>query len=246
MDVKSGQTEKYSFKDLVTIVIPFEDNNEDTLLVSLRNKVMKVDIKANTRQVLASIAPQLEGKERFNDGKVDAKGRLWIGSVLDGSDGAVPQKGSLYKLNGNHFIKMSEDFTLSNGMSWNLNNTKMYFNDSGDQKIYIFDFDLENGLINGMTTDKSGRLWVSLYGGGRVVQINEETGNVENFVTIPALLTTSITFGGQHLDQMYVTTGNDGQDMTQYPNAGKIFRVTSSDASFKAAPIETHFRPENQ
>ncbi|CAG2162323.1 unnamed protein product [Oppiella nova] len=279
MDVSTGRTDKTSFKDLVTIVIPFEENN-DILLVSLRNKVLKWDTKANTREVIARIAPELEGKERFNDGKViapelegkerfndgkvDALGRLWIGSVLDGPNGAVPQKGSLYKLFANNFVKMSDNITLSNGMTWNLYNTKMYFNDSGDQKIYVFDFDLQNGLLHnkkvfvdfkcnpdfksdeypdGMTTDKSGRLWVSLYGGGRVVQINEESGSVENYVSIPALLTTSIAFGGQELDQMFVTTGDDKQDLNEYPNAGKIFRVTSSDHTFRGNKIETNFRP---
>ena len=34
----------------------------------------------------------------------------------------------------------------------------------------------ENEVPDGMTIDKSGRLWVGLYGGGRVVQINTSTG----------------------------------------------------------------------
>lgn len=144
---QTGRTDVLDLKDLVTIVIPFKDS-EELLLVSLRNKVIKYDIKNKSHEVIAQISPELEGRERFNDGKVDALGRLWIGSVLDGPDGAVPQSGSLYRLSHNSFRKMSENFTLSNGITWNLNNTKLYFNDSGDRKVYVFDFDLQSGSIS--------------------------------------------------------------------------------------------------
>ena len=147
LDERSGQTSEWALNDLVTIVIPFKDCS-DTILVSLRNKVIKYNTKTKSHELIAEISAHLEGKERFNDGKVDALGRLWIGSVLDGHNGPVPSKGSLYKLETNKFIKMSENFTLSNGISWNLNNTKMYFNDSGDRKVYVFDFDLQNGSIS--------------------------------------------------------------------------------------------------
>jgi sugar lactone lactonase YvrE len=30
-------------------------------------------------------------------------------------------------------------------MAWNLNNTKMYFNDSEGRKIYVFDYELKRG-----------------------------------------------------------------------------------------------------
>ena len=139
---------EYYLKDLVTIIIPFKDNN-DILLVSLRNKVIKFDTKTADYQTIAEIGPEFGGKERFNDGKVDSLGRLWIGSVFDGPNGALPRKGSLYKLERNKLEKMSENFTLSNGISWNLKNTKMYFNDSEDRKIYLFDFDLQKGLVCG-------------------------------------------------------------------------------------------------
>ncbi|CAG2182522.1 unnamed protein product, partial [Oppiella nova] len=174
------QTTRYSLQDLVTIVIPYEGNGSQ-LLVSVRNKVVKYDTRSKSWGTVAEISPQLKGKERFNDGKTDSMGRLWIGSVLDGESGAVPGKGCLYKLVGNAFVKVADGFTLSNGMAWDLNNTKLYFNDSEDRKVYAFDFDLRNGALHnkrvfidlkgnpdfrenevpdGMTIDKSGRLWV--------------------------------------------------------------------------------------
>lgn len=163
---------KINLGDLVTIVIPVE-GKRDQYLVSLRNKVIflgflnQFDLLishfqvihltwnltdgTHSHKVLAEVASERRGKERFNDGKVDALGRLWIGTLLNAEDGSVvPGAGSLYKLdtaNGS-FTKMSSNFTLSNGMAWNANNTLMYFNDSEDRKTYVFDFDLPSGTIS--------------------------------------------------------------------------------------------------
>jgi sugar lactone lactonase YvrE len=147
LDVKSGESEKFNLRDLVTIVIPFKTDN-NLLLVSLRNKCIKLDFNTKQYEVIASVAPELKGKERFNDGKCDAMGRLWIGTVLEGPNGIVPEGGSLYRLDSDHFTKMSDKFTISNGMAWNLNNTKMYFNDSEGRKIYVFDYELKSGTIS--------------------------------------------------------------------------------------------------
>jgi sugar lactone lactonase YvrE len=57
----------------------------------LRNKCIKLDFNTKQYEVIAEIAPELNGKERFNDGKCDAMGRLWIGTVLEGQNGIVPQ-----------------------------------------------------------------------------------------------------------------------------------------------------------
>ena len=111
--------------------------------------MVRLDWDNETYSVVAEVASERKGKERFNDGKVDAKGRLWIGTLLNGEDGSVvPGGGSLYKLQNGQFVKMSDNFTLSNGMAWNHNNTIMYFNDSEDRKTYVFDFDLANGTLS--------------------------------------------------------------------------------------------------
>jgi sugar lactone lactonase YvrE len=43
---------------------------------------------------------------------------------------------------------MFDKFTISNGMAWNLNNTKINFNDSEGRKIYVFDYELKRGTIS--------------------------------------------------------------------------------------------------
>lgn len=210
IDLKNNKSESVHLGDLVSLVIPFADG--DDLLVSRRNKIGRLNWASKNFTVIAEVAPELKGKERFNDGKVDAKGRLWIGTILDGKNGVVVGGGGFYRLDHNNFTKVSGNFTITNGMGWSRDNKKLYLNDSQDRKTWVFDFDLEKGTISeikkfeikinffvlgnkrilvdstkhpsfqkgwdqdGMTIDQNGKIWTSLYGGGRVFQINPENG----------------------------------------------------------------------
>jgi sugar lactone lactonase YvrE len=145
LNTTSGDGECHKLTDLLTLVHPYP-NGED-ILVTQRNKIVKLNWKTKKTEILAEVAPELNGKERFNDGKADASGRLWMGTIFDGSNGVVEGKGNLYKVEGNKFIKEAEGFWLTNGMTWSHDNKKMFVNDSEGRKIFVFDFDLEKGTL---------------------------------------------------------------------------------------------------
>lgn len=83
-DPATKKTERYHLGDLVDLVIPYK--NGDDLLVGRRNTVVKLNWKTKQHQLIATVAKDLNGRERFNDGKIDDKGRLWIGTLLDGGN----------------------------------------------------------------------------------------------------------------------------------------------------------------
>lgn len=89
--LNNGSTEKHNFGDLVTIVIPFEDSLDD-LLISVRNKVIKFNWDSKESEIIAEVSKEKQGKERFNDGKCDDNGRLFIGTVLHGEGKVFPTK----------------------------------------------------------------------------------------------------------------------------------------------------------
>ncbi len=60
---------------------------------------------------------------------------------------------------------------------------------------------------NGMTIDTEDKLWVALYGGGRVIRINPENAEVEFEVELPVPKPTSCTFGGKDLNVHYHLQG---------------------------------------
>ncbi len=67
---------------------------------------------------------------------------------LRGSEWYCSSRMKSFRLDSDHFTKMFDKFTISNGMAWNLNNTKINFNDSEGRKIYVFDYELKRGTIS--------------------------------------------------------------------------------------------------
>ena len=145
LNTTTGDSECHKLTDLLTLVHPYP-NGED-LLITQRNKMLKLNWKTKKTTFIGEVAPELKAIERFNDGKADASGRLWMGTIYDSKEGVIKGKGNLYKWENNKFVKQAEGFWLTNGMTWSHDNKKMYVNDSEGRKIYVFDFDLKTGTV---------------------------------------------------------------------------------------------------
>ncbi|AHC51879.1 hypothetical protein SUSAZ_07930 [Sulfolobus acidocaldarius SUSAZ] len=167
-----------------------------------------------------------DSRNRFNDGKCDQMGRYWIGTM--NLEEKYPT-GGLFVLDFNmKFRRVLTDVTISNGLAWSLDNRYLYYIDSPTRKIFRFKFDLEKGEISqrevlidlreyegvpdGMTIDSEGNLWVALYGGGAVLRVDTEKRKVIQQLKLPAPRVTSVTFGGNNLKTLFITTANDHPD----------------------------------
>ncbi|WP_371810341.1 SMP-30/gluconolactonase/LRE family protein [Acidianus sp. RZ1] len=159
-------------------------------------------------------------RNRFNDGKCDAMGRYWIGTM--NLEEKEPTAG-LYVLDTDmKFRQILDNVTISNGLAWNSDNSVLYYIDSPTKKVFSFDFDIKTGKISdrktisdlasepgvpdGMTIDSRGMLWVALFGGGKVVVIDPKNGDIIDEVPVPTPNVTSVTFGGQNLSRLFITT----------------------------------------
>lgn len=176
---------------------------------------------------------------RFNDGKVDRKGRLWAGTMTH--QGA---SSSLYRMDANLSVRQMESgITISNGVGWSPNNKIMYFVDSIRYVIYAYDFDFEKGSLSnrrafvqltesfgipdGLTVDSEGFVWVAIYGGWKVMRYNP-SGKVAAEITFPVSKPSSCIFGGKNYDELYVTTISEGltaEDKLKQPMAGDLFII---------------------
>ena len=168
------------------------------------------------REVARDACP---GNERFNDVIADSEGRVFAGTLGGG-------KGRLLRFDTDGRVsEMMNGIGCANGMGFTPDLRGMYFIDSFARKIYLFDYDRrtgnlgnrrvfakiprKDGLPDGMTVDTEGFVWVALWYGGRLQRYTPK-GKLEQEIFFPATQTSSVTFGGAGLDEMYVTTAANG------------------------------------
>ncbi|HET6319067.1 MAG TPA: SMP-30/gluconolactonase/LRE family protein [Chloroflexota bacterium] len=209
------------------------------LVLALRDGFAVLDGDLANTRVVASVEADVPSN-RMNDGKCDAAGRLWAGTM-----GIEVRRGlgSFYRLDADYTVtRMFGDVTISNGLDWSLDNRQMYYIDSPTQRIDVFDFQLERGVLgerrelfgiprevglpDGMTLDAEGNLWVALHGAG-VVHRYSPSGELLARVRVPAKQVTCPTFGGPDYGDLYITTMTHGlsdEARAAQPLSGSLFR----------------------
>jgi len=214
------------------------------LILAMENGLYCFDINRN--QLTPIVDPE-EGisTNRFNDGKCDSSGRFFAGTMaFDGSK----EKGSLYCLHNDLTVtRVLSNVTISNGIAWDDKKGKMYYNDTGVNKVYAFDYDPKTGRLSnqtvaidvikehggpdGMTIDNEGMLWIAHWGGAKVARWNPDNGDLLYEVKVPASHVTSCTFGGENLDELYITTARTGiseEELLKQPLAGGVFKIKTN------------------
>ena len=200
---------------------------------------------------LIAFDPNTEGTERlpwpadkpivnrFNDGKCDPQGRFWVGTM-----GRQEATGCLYRIDsGLRVTEMLSGVRISNGLCWDESRQRFYYIDSPTGAIDVFDWDGDSGTISGrrtltrlpdgetgvpdgMTIDTQGRLWVAVFDGFGVHCIDPDTGRSLEKISVPAAKTTACWFGGENLDELYITTASIREDeasLQARPLAGSLF-----------------------
>ena len=194
--------------------------------------------------MLANPEQHLPGN-RFNDGRCDPAGRFWAGTMaLSEEEGA----GNVYMMDQDgHVSTKIKDVTISNGLAWSADKKTLYYIDTPTHEIVAFDFDLTSGKISnkravikiakeegspdGMTIDSEDMLWIAHWGGWQVTRWDPRTGRQLNRIALPVSKVTSCTFGGDTLEDLYITTASvdlTEQEMKEQPLAGALFVVHNS------------------
>lgn len=210
-----------------------------------------LDADLKVPEVFAVPEPELPNN-RFNDGKCDRRGRFWVGST---DVNETDPSGALYHVNGSGDVtRMLSDLTVANGLGWSPDDKTMYFTDSGHGQIYAFDFDVDtggldnrrtfarvnpaDGVPDGLCVDAEGFVWSAHWGGGRLTRYDPD-GRIERVISMPTPQVTSVAFGGDNLDQMFVTTARLGLTAAQLqesPLSGGLFMVDAGVAGLPEVP----------
>ena len=174
---------------------------------------------------------------RMNDGGCDPRGRFYCGSM---AYDAAPGRGALYCLEPDRAVRRVLDgVTVSNGIAWSRDGTQVYYVDSPTQRVDVFDFDADSGAFgnrrtavevdpdhgmpDGITLDAEGCVWVALWGGGAVHRYTTD-GRLDEVVDVGPRQVSACAFGGDRLDELFITTSREGLPPDEQPTAGALYR----------------------
>jgi sugar lactone lactonase YvrE len=178
---------------------------------------------------------------RLNDGRVDARGRLWIGTM---DNGLHRPNGSLYRVDPDgSVLPIFDEVVVANGIAFSPDNRTFYFTDTRRYCSWRFDLDIDDGQIrnrtlfadysasserpDGACVDVDGGIWTAFFAGSRVVRYRPN-GTIDLVVPLPVTNPTCLCFGGDDLRTLYITTATKfltPEQRASEPLAGSVFAV---------------------
>lgn len=207
--------------------------------------LLALDLELHRRDAAGGLAPFAEVERgldnRLNDGRVDARGRLWVGTM----DNQLHRpNGALYRVGGDGEVcRVFDGVIVSNGIAFAPDHRTLYFTDTRRFRTWRFDFDLDAGAISkrrlfadysaggerpdGACVDTDGGLWTAFFAGRRVVRYRPD-GTIDIVVPMPVSNPTCVCFGGADLRTLYITTASkflSAEQLAAEPLAGSVFAV---------------------
>lgn len=214
------------------------------LLVARRDGLWSLDTGSGAQALIAP-PPYDAARLRFNDGKVDPAGRLWVGSISD----AREPEAALYRFDGTGFSARVPGLTTSNGLAWSPDGLRVHWSDTKAHRIYVADFDAAAGTLSaprvfaefqprtpaaayggrpdGAAMDAEGCYWAAMFEGGCLLRI-APTGEVLRRVELPVACPTMPTFGGRDLRTLFITTAREKrpvEELERQPLAGAVLQL---------------------
>jgi len=202
------------------------------------------------QQTLATMAHPKLGM-RFNDGRCDPSGRMWIGTMVMDM-GKAENAGGLYCLDERGLTgPYVEGLYTPNGLAFSPDGGTMYFSDSHPmaQKIWRCQIELASGNLSnqslfvdmtylpgrpdGAAMDAQGHYWICGNDAG-LVHCFDTAGRCIESLSVPFPKPAMCAFGGVDLQTMFVTSivpGNKALDTT-----GQSGQVVSAHLPHRGLP----------
>ncbi len=244
LDEGASEPQRWALNDEPGCVVPLKQGG---LLIAQRNGLWRFDPDNGDYERLAE-PPYDPSKRRFNDGKADAQGRLWVGTI----DDARQPESALYVFRHGRFEPVQSGITTSNGLAWSPDNRTLYWSDTKAHEVYRFAFDLATGTLgererfarfepraadqplstyggrpDGAAMDVEGCYWVAMMEGQQLLRFSPD-GTLLQRVELPVRCATMPTFGGADMRTLFVTTAREKrspEELAAQPWAGCVLRM---------------------
>ena len=245
LDPKTGKTETWAIKrDIGAMAL----RRKGGAVLALDDGFYFFDFKDSKLDKIELVHAG-QPRTRLNDGKCDRRGRFFAGGMDDKEELKIC---GLWRLDTDLSVTLVDDGIIcSNGPCWSPDDKTFYFADTFQGEIWKYDYDLETGtpsnrrlfasfkndkgVADGSTVDAEGCVWNAQLISGDLVRYAPD-GSVERRIGMPVRNITSVIFGGDKLDEIYVTSmariahpaAHDRFAKEQKPQflAGSLFRVT--------------------
>ena len=244
-DPATGRLDRWVFDSEVACCAPLRGGG---LLLALRSGFWRFDPSSGARELVA--LPDYDpADERYNDGKADAAGRMWCGTLYEPR---TAPRAALYCLERGRLTRRADGATVSNGLAWSPDSRAMYWADTTSHTIWRFDFDPQagepsqrrvfarfapgaegqpldeyGGRPDGAAVDVRGHLWVAMYEGRRLVEFAPDATLVAEH-PLPVRCPTMPAFGGADLRTLYITTARQrrpAEELAAQPWAGAVLAM---------------------
>jgi sugar lactone lactonase YvrE len=211
-------------------------------IAGLRTGIWRLDAGGAPLERLA-VNPEDPRTSRFNDGRVDPRGRLFIGTIDEPKAGC---RAHLYRYDQRGLTAVASGLLTSNGLAFSPDARWMYHADTPTFTVYRYQYDVETGALgarrpfirlagsaldrgrpDGAAVDAEGCYWIALYEGGRV-QRYSPLGKLLAEYPVAASCPTMVAFGGDDLRTVYVTSARQGrsaQELARWPHSGGLFAM---------------------
>ncbi|MCG7601068.1 SMP-30/gluconolactonase/LRE family protein [Halomonas sp. McH1-25] len=216
------------------------------LVAATASALRKVSRDGTVSSESLALNPEWSSKgNRFNDGRCDALGRLWVGTI---DRDEVSPSAALYCLTNGQLQLRKDNLVISNGLAFSPDQRWLYHTDSLTRRVVRHAFDLNSGTLgeaepwidlaeqdlpgvpDGAAIDCEGHYWCALYDGGQVVRFSPAGQLVERY-DVPCPHPTMLAFGGSEQRTLYITTATQHLDEAgkrRWPLAGSLFQLETA------------------
>lgn len=210
------------------------------VLLALDTALHTFDLGSGQLRQLATVEPATRDT-RLNDGRCDAQGNLWIGTM---DNGLAAPTGAFYRVGADGTVTPQfGDVIVSNTVAVSPDQRTLYFSDTRRYLTWAFDLNPGQGTLSrrrvfidhrarrerpdGACVDSEGALWVAIFAGARVDRYTAD-GRLQRSVALPVTNPTCVCLGGPAYRTLFITTARkflSAERLEQEPLAGSVLAV---------------------